>query len=316
MSIETQTAVGFVGGLAGALMLTPLFGKIMMRLGAVDYPGGRHQHEKPTPRGAGLAIVIGFLFAVWLSGNGMAGAFRGLLAGLAVLVPICLLDDFFRLPPLPRLVAQIVAAALAWQFGVRIEGVTNLLAQRVGQPYLPLGWLSLPATVLWIVLLTNAVNWLDGLDGLAAGVCAITSATLAYMGYVAGRAEVAAAAAGLCGASLGFLRYNFAPARVFMGDTGSMFLGFSIACIATVGAFKSTALTALVAPLLAAGVPLYDIVSTSLGRIRRGQPVYEADRTHVHYRLVDRGLKPVQAVLVLYAVTAALCAVAVIIWRY
>ena len=313
--LTIQVLLTGLGAALLSLLLTPLARSIMRRIGAVDEPGGRHVHTKPTPRGAGWAIVLSALFAAWLSGGDGNSLLHGLVAGLSVLVPVCIIDDIWGLPPLQRLLAQLVAATLAWKFGVRVEGITNLLSPVVGPVYLGLGWLSLPVTVLWLVLMTNAVNWLDGLDGLAAGVCAIASATVAYMACSAGMSPVAVMAAAIAGACLGFLRYNFHPASVFMGDTGSMALGLMLAAVSTAGAFKTATAGSLLVPLLIGGLPLYDALTTMWGRWRRGQPLYVADRTHVHHRLLDRGYNVVQAVLVLYAATAALCIAAIVIWR-
>lgn len=304
------------GGLALALFLTPLVARFLTRIGAIDVPRDRHGHDRPTPRGGGLAIVAGLLFGVWLTGLPFAGSIRGLVAGLAVLVPLCFIDDVWSLPPRPRLLGQIIAASLAWRYGIRIEGVTNVLSHFFGGQYLGLGWVSWPVTVLWLVALTNAMNWIDGIDGLAAGVAAIAAASFAFMGFGGGMAEVACLAAAVSGACLGFLRYNFAPASIFMGDVGAMSLGFTLACIATTGAFKSTAVVAYAVPLLVSGVPLYDVVSTMWGRWRRGQALDAADRTHVHHRLLSHGFTPVRACLFLYLVTAILCAIAILIWRY
>ncbi|MCD6351886.1 MAG: undecaprenyl/decaprenyl-phosphate alpha-N-acetylglucosaminyl 1-phosphate transferase [Armatimonadetes bacterium] len=304
-----------VGAGAFALLATPLARWVMRRAGVVDVPRGRHQHERPVPVGTGWALVAALFFGMFLSGTPVEGPAWGMVAGLAVLMPLALLDDIWGLPALQRLAGQVVAACLAWSLGVRIEGITNLLAPWLSHHYMALGWLSSPATVLWLVLLTNAVNWLDGLDGLAAGVSAIAAATLSYMGYLAGMTDVACVAAALAGAALGFLRYNFAPASVFMGDVGAMSLGFILACVAVTGAFKTTAAGALLAPLLVGGLPLYDVFSTMWGRWRRGQALHAADRTHVHHRLLGRGLTTLQTVLVLYAVTAVLCLVAVVFWR-
>jgi UDP-GlcNAc:undecaprenyl-phosphate GlcNAc-1-phosphate transferase len=303
------------GALAAGLLLTPLVRAVMSRLGVMDLPGGRHGHAQATPRGGGLAIVAALWFGFWLSGSSFSGPVAGLLAGLALLVPLCLLDDIFGLPPRPRLLGQILAASLAWRLGVRVEGVTNLLAPWFGEHWLALGWISWPVTVAWLVALTNAVNWMDGVDGLAGGVSAMASAALAFMGYLSGMSEVACLAAAVAGAALGFLRYNFAPASVFMGDVGAMSLGFTIACVSAVGAFKSAAVAAFAAPLLVGAVPLYDVATTVWGRWRRGQAIDAPDRSHVHHRLLDRGYTPVQTVLVLYAATAAFCLAAIAIWR-
>jgi UDP-GlcNAc:undecaprenyl-phosphate GlcNAc-1-phosphate transferase len=260
-------------------------------------------------------MVVALFFALFLSGTCISGPLVGVVAGLGLLMPLAMMDDIWGLPPLQRLAGQCVAAALAWSLGVRVEGITNPLAPWVAPDYLAFGWLSLPATVLWLVLLTNAVNWLDGLDGLAAGVSSIAAGTLAYMAYLAGMTDVACVAAGLCGAALGFLRYNFTPASVFMGDVGAMSLGFVLACVAVIGAFKTTAAGALAVPVLVGGLPLYDVISTLWGRWRRGQALHAGDRTHVHHRLLGRGLTTLQVVLLLYAVTAGLCAAAIFVWR-
>ncbi len=303
------------GALAVALVLTPVARWLMRRLGIVDMPRGRHHHHAPTPVGAGWAISVALFFGLFLSDTSVSGPIAGLAAGLGLLIPLTLIDDIWGLPALQRLAGQAVAAGIAWSLGVRIEGVTNLVVPWFGASYVALGWLSLPATVVWLVLLTNAVNWLDGIDGLAAGVSAIAAATLACMAYLAGMTDVGCIAAALCGAALGFLRYNFTPASVFMGDVGAMALGFVLACLAAIGAFKTTAAGALAAPLLIGGLPLYDVVSTMWGRWRRGQALHAGDRTHVHHRLLGRGLTALQAVLVLYGVTAVLCVAALFIWR-
>lgn len=313
--VGLRTWLAGAGGLGAALLLTPAARWLMRRLGALDIPHGRHRHEQPTPRGGGLAIVAGVLFGYWLADSSFSGPMAGVLAGLAVLAPLCLLDDIYGLPPRPRLIGQVVAASLAWRFGVRIEGVTNLLAPWVGEHYLGLGWVSWPVTVAWLVALTNAVNWIDGVDGLAAGVSALAAAALAFMGFSGGMSDVACLAAAVSGAALGFLRYNFAPASVFMGDVGAMSLGFIIASVAAAGAFKGAALTAFAAPLLVAAVPLYDVASTTWGRFRRHQALDTPDRTHVHHRLLERGYTPVQTVLLLYLATAVLCLAAVLLWR-
>ncbi|MBC7287520.1 MAG: undecaprenyl/decaprenyl-phosphate alpha-N-acetylglucosaminyl 1-phosphate transferase [Armatimonadetes bacterium] len=226
------------GAVILALLLTPLSRSVMRRVGAIDLPGGRRVHTKPTPRGAGWAIIVAALLATWLAAGGSNGLLTGILAGLSVLLPLCIIDDIWGLPPLQRLIGQLVAAALAWRFGIKVEGVTNFLSFLGGPHYLSLGWLSAPVTIIWLVFMMNAVNWLDGLDGLAAGICAISASAVAYMAYVAGMTHVAVAAAALAGACAGFLRYNFHPASVFMGDTGAMPLGLMLAAISTAAALR------------------------------------------------------------------------------
>lgn len=301
--------------LAGLLtvLLVPLVRRLALAQGWVVPPGARHAHTQPTPTAGGLAVFVAvwltLLLALWPWSSVVWGIFLGSL----LLFALCLTDDIVGLPIIPRLVGQVLVALFAWQYGVKVIGITHPL----GTPadgYLALGWLSAPLTVLWIVFLINAVNWLDGLDGLAGGVIGIASATLAIMSFLSGFAEVGMMAAVLAAGCLGFLFYNFHPAKIFMGDSGAMFLGYMIACLSVLGAFKSTALMAMVAPVLVLGVPIYDTFATVWGRLRRRQPIYAADRSHLHHRLLDRGLSVRQAVLVIYALTGGLCLVALGLW--
>ncbi len=302
-------------GLALALLLTPVVEKIAPRIGALDRPALRHVHEKVTPTGGGLAIFVAFWLAVVVG-----GAFRhtpeivGIFVGSVVLVAVCLADDIRKLHWAPRLVSQIIVAIIVIQWGVRIEGITNPLALWGVSPYLALGRWSGPLTVFWIVFMINAINWIDGLDGLAAGVCTIAAATFTVMAVSGGLGAVGVLGAAMAGACLGFLPYNFSPARIFMGDTGAMFLGYMLAYISISGPFKSTAVLAVLVPFLVMGVPIYDTLITGIKRITQGKPVYNADRTHLHHRLLDRGLSVTQTVLVYYAITGVLCALALGLW--
>jgi len=309
--------VALIVALLLALLLTPAVEKIAPRIGALDRPERRRVHHKITPTAGGLAIFVAFWLALAVIGTsqqipGVGGVFLGSL----LLGAICLVDDIWGLHPAPRLLGQVIAALIALQGGVRIEGVTNPLVLWGGSPYIALGRWSGPLTIFWIVFMINAINWLDGLDGLAAGVCALAGGTLTAMAIIGGMPLVAMMGAAAVGACLGFLRYNFSPARIFMGDTGAMFLGYVLACISVVGAFKSTAVVAVFVPLLIMGVPIYDTVSTTFQRMINGKPIYNADRSHLHHRLLDRGLTVTQTVLIYYAVTAVLCAVALGLWLH
>ncbi len=304
-------------GLVLALLLTPVVEKIAPRIGALDRPALRRVHEKVTPTGGGLAIFAAFWLAVVVG-----GAFRhtpeivGIFVGSVVLVAVCLADDIRKLHWAPRLVSQIIVAIIVIQWGVRIEGITNPLALWGGSSYLVLGRWSGPLTVFWIVFMINAINWIDGLDGLAAGVCTIAAATFTIMAVSGGLGAVAVLGAAMAGACLGFLPYNFNPARIFMGDTGAMFLGYMLAYISISGPFKSTAVLAVLVPFLVMGVPIYDTLITGIKRITQGKPVYNADRTHLHHRLLDRGLSVTQTVLIYYAITGVLCALALGLWGH
>ena len=208
-----------------------------------------------------------------------------------------------------QIVVQILCALLVIPFGVRIEFLTD--------PFHPghmiyLGLWAAPLTVLWIVGVTNAINWIDGLDGLAAGVCAIAAMTLALMAVQSGQPALALLAASLCGSLLGFLRYNFNPAKIFMGG-GALFVGFTLAAIAAAGAFKVAAAMAIMVPILVLGVPIFDTAFVIIRRFLSGHPIYQADKSHLHHRLLARGFTHRQTVVILYIVSLGLSAVAVLL---
>ena len=302
-----------------SLALTPVWIRLARRVGAIDHPRGRHKHRQPTPTAGGLAIAA----AAWVSALlvlqwPLSEPIIGVLIASVLLVCLNLYDDVHGLPAAGRLVSQVVLASVVFVWGVRIEGLTNFGGVLGSDPWFDLGWASYPITVVWIVLITNAVNWLDGLDGLAAGVSGIAALTLAVMAGLSFGAPVTMGvgviAAAICGSCLGFLRYNFAPARVFMGDTGAMFLGFTLACLAVLGAYKVPTAATVVLPMLVLGVPLLDSTSAIARRVARGRNPLEGDRTHIHHRLVDSGLSVRQAVLAIYGISGALCLIALWLW--
>ncbi len=306
--------LGCVIALALAAVLTPIVRAIAERIGALDRPEDRRVHQKPTATAGGLAIFVAFWVAVAVVGGLANHTTTGILLGSIFLAGLCLIDDIYRLSPAPRFVGHIVVAMIAWQWGVHVEGVTNPLVLFGGSDYLALGLWSAPLTVVWIVFMINAINWIDGLDGLAAGVSALAAGTLAVMAMSVGMSQVGILGAALAGACLGFLPYNFNPASIFMGDTGAMFLGYLLACLSVTGAFKSTAILAVFVPILVLGIPIYDTLSTTLGRIKNGKPIYNADRSHLHHRLLARGFSQTQTVLLIYGLTAILCGVALGLW--
>lgn len=299
-----------------ALVLTPVVMRIAPRIGAVARPGERHVHTKITPTAGGLAIFIAFWVPTLIANWPLHGPLVGILIGSILLVVVCLLDDIYALPAKPRLLAQLLIGVLTYMWGVRITGMTSPAAILGTYQYISLGWLSAPLTVLWIAFMMNAINWLDGLDGLAAGVAGIASLSLAFIGLSNGSTEVAISALALGGAVAGFLPYNFNPAKIFMGDTGAMFLGYILATLSVTGASKAPTLVALIASLLVLGVPIYDSLSTMAKRIRAGQSVFSADKRHLHHRLLARGLSVRQAVLFIYGLTALSCLGAILIWVY
>jgi UDP-GlcNAc:undecaprenyl-phosphate GlcNAc-1-phosphate transferase len=308
-----------LAALALTLLLTPLWIRLAPRVGAIDRPRGRHQHKRPTPTAGGLAIFVG----VWVStlaflGWPLPGPVIGLLLSSGLLVLLNIYDDIAGLPPLGRLTCQVVLAIVAYVWGVRIEGIGNLGGLLGSQEWVELGQWSGPVTVFWLVLVTNALNWLDGLDGLAAGVAGISAFTLGLTATLSGSylafPAVGVLAAAMAGACLGFLRYNFAPARVFMGDTGAMFLGFMLAGLSALGAFKGPTAVQVFVPVLVLGVPLFDSTTAILKRVLNGRNPLVGDRSHIHHRLVDRGMGVRQAVLVIYGLSGALCLLALLLW--
>lgn len=310
-------STALVIALAVALALTWPVRLLALKIGAVALPGGRHIHARVTPLAGGLAIYAAFWTAVLTQCQPLPPAFVGMLVGSLILLVVCLLDDIKSLPALPRLGVQLLVAVVAYWWGVRIEGVTSPLSLFGGDyQFISFHWLSAPLTVLWIMAVTNALNWLDGLDGLVAGVAALAGLTV-MGGAVLGEAPIfiGIAAAAVAGGCLGFLPYNFNPAKIFMGDTGSMFLGYTLACLSVIGPFKTSTAVAVLVPLLVLGVPLFDSAAAIVRRVRAGRSPLSADRGHIHHRLIDRGLSVRQAVLLIYALTGLLCWLALELWR-
>ncbi|MFW5868730.1 MAG: glycosyltransferase family 4 protein [Armatimonadota bacterium] len=301
--------------LALSLALTPVARRVAVRCNLLDRPVARSSHTAPTPFGGGHAIFVAFWVTTFALGWPPSPQFIGLFIGSIILLIVCTLDDRQNLPALPRLLVQLLAGVAAWVWGVRIEQITNPLATWIGPEIVVMGGLGLPVTVLWIAFMTNAMNWLDGLDGLAGGISAIAAMTLAIVAAsndpVLG---IVVPVAALAGSTIGFLRYNFPPASVFMGDTGAMFLGYMLASLAVMGPVKGPAAIVLVVPLLVLGLPIYDSVSTMVGRLLRGQPPHKPDRAHLHHRLRDNGLSVRETVLIMYGISGLLCVIALGVW--
>lgn len=309
-----QHLVVILTALGVTLAVTPLVRLVGSRLGIVAHSGGRNVHKGSVPRIGGAAIFTGFIAAVlvrylgerlwsWPPALTLLGEpVLGVLGGLTLMFAVGLLDDVVDLTPGQKAVGQIVAGAIAFAAGVRIDFVGNPM----GGGLLLLGVLSLPVTLFWMVGFANVVNLIDGLDGLAAGVTAIAAVSLLVLAEETNQPLAAVLAAALVGACIGFLRFNFHPASIFMGDSGALFLGFSLACIALLGVMKSVAAITLVVPLLILGVPVFDTFSAIVRRRRQGRPFHEADKGHIHHRLLGRGFSQRQTVLIIYVWSIAL----------
>ncbi len=312
----TAIPVAFLVATIFGILLTPVSIRWAYRWGIVARPSARKIHREPTPSWGGIAIIVAFLFgsaAGWAVLRDFPEETVGILMGLALLTVVGTLDDRFSLHPQIKLVGQILAAAFPVAFGVRIAFFNNPF----GEGYLYLaGWQSVILTVFWIVALVNALNLIDGLDGLAAGVSFFAALTLAFLSVGQKLVPVAVAFAAVAGACMGFLPYNFHPARVFMGDTGAMALGYLFANLAILGAVKSVAaLSVLFMTGLVLAYPLLDTFFAILRRWLARRPIFTADREHLHHRLLDSGLDQRQAVLMLYALTLAFCLLAVLLTR-
>lgn len=296
----------FAVALLVSLAVMPAVILLAKKTGALDAPNARKVHKTPIPRIGGLGIYAGFMAAIVFVATKfgfdaeMVNETVGLVVSGSLIVALGLVDDYKNLPARIKLAGQICAAAvLVVVFGVRIDFVTDPFGD-----YLYLEWFAIPATMFWLVGLTNTVNLIDGLDGLAAGVASIASFTILLIALEQNFILVAILTAALAGAACGFLKYNFHPAQIFMGDTGSMFLGFMLAGISVTGAVKSVATIALIVPIFALGLPILDTTFAIVRRLRGGVPIFKPDKGHLHHRLLSVGFTQCQAVLLMYVISA------------
>ncbi len=287
--------LAMAAALLASILLTPLVIKLAFRIGAVDRPNYRKVHASVMPRIGGLAIFGAFLigYAVLLPKDEHAA---GILIGAVIIIVMGFLDDMLEITAKAKLAGQLAAAlvVVVWG-GLQIE-VINL--PFIGE--FDFGYLSIPITIIWIIGITNAINLIDGLDGLAAGVSTIALITIAVMAMIMGNVFVIATASILAASSLGFLFYNFHPAKIFMGDTGSLFLGFMISVLALLG-FKNVAVVSLIIPVIILGIPISDTFFAIVRRIRTKQPIMAPDKSHLHHCLLRSGFSHRQTVLVIYA---------------
>jgi UDP-GlcNAc:undecaprenyl-phosphate/decaprenyl-phosphate GlcNAc-1-phosphate transferase len=266
------------------VLLTPAVGGMARLLGAVDRPDSRRLNRRPIPRLGGLAIFLGIIVPA-LAFLDLSSESRGVLLGAAVATVVGAIDDFRGLSPTPKLGGQLLAAAIPPAFGVWIDHFTFPL---LGVVDLPAG-VGVPLSMFFIVAVMNMVNFLDGLDGLAAGVCAIAGTTYAVLALSLGKADPAILSAIVAGSCLGFLRHNFFPARIFMGDSGALCLGFILASVSIQGLLKTASTVVLVLPLLVLAVPIIDTSFVVARRLKHKRPIYAADRSHLHHRFLNIG---------------------------
>lgn len=308
----------FAASFLGTLATTPLARRIAWRLRAVDYPAARRVNKRPVPRMGGIAIVCGLVAGELVQALGVA-----FLGWPRVFVPVArqtvnywllflsflvifltgLVDDKFTLTPRQKLLGQVVASVVAVASGLVIDEIVNPLQNSV----IHLGLAAMPITVVFLVAYTNIFNLIDGLDGLASGIACIAGLTMWIVSTISGRLDAAVLAIMISGTTLAFLRYNFHPASIFLGDSGALLIGFALGTVSLLSVSRVSGLTAIIIPLVVAGIPIIDTFSAIVRRGRAHVSIGHADKGHIHHRLMSVGLGQRQTALVIYAWTAALC---------
>ena len=321
-------AIAFILAFVVAFVATPYTIKIARKVGAVDIPKDeRRMHKKSMPKFGGPAVILGFLVStiyllIVMSMEQSINLFSfeeygkkllGFLIGIGIITAFCVVDDIKTIKPLTKLVGQLLAAIVAVAAGIRIDGITL--------PFLNFPEIhqvtSIILTIAWIIIVTNAINLIDGLDGLSSGISVISAVSLLIIFVLNGSSMVSIVLiAALAGALVGFLPFNFSPAKTFIGDTGSNFLGYALAIISILGSAKTYTAAVIVLPLIVLGLPIFDTVFAIIRRMIRGKSikaVFKADKGHLHHKLVARGYNQKQAVLILYGISAIFGIFAVIL---
>lgn len=304
------------------VLLVPLAKRIAVKFDAIDYPAARRVNMVPVPRMGGVAIFGGLVIALavlmagdyflgwtnpFVSQSDLSVNYLGMALGVVVMFGVGVIDDIVDLKPKPKLLGQIIAACIVAGSGVLLSSIHNPL----GEGYIEFGWIAYPLTVFYLVAFANIINLIDGLDGLAAGITAISAMTIFVFSVLTNRVDAAFMSIALFGVCVGFLRYNFHPASIFMGDSGALLLGFLLGIVSLFAVARSALFVSLLVPILAAGVPIMDTALAILRRKRAHRPIDEADRGHIHHRLLEAGFSQRATVLIMWGWTAilAICAV-------
>lgn len=286
-----------------SMLCTPLAVKLAFKIGAIDVPNDeRRVHSKPIPRLGGIAIYFGAVISIIII-LPFTKEWAGVLIGGTLILITGILDDMYKLSPKRKLICQTVGAMVLYFFGIQINFIGTPFSE--GYVFFP-EVISFIVTIIWVVGITNTINLIDGLDGLAAGVAAIASISLAYIAYMNQRPDVALFTLAIAGSAVGFLPYNFNPAKIFMGDGGSLFLGFMLSAVSIIGPMKGAAAIATVIPVLVLGLPIFDTAFAILRRMYRGKPIMEADKGHLHHRILSTGMDQKRTVIILYTLSAIL----------
>lgn len=295
-----------------SLASTPFVKVLAYKIGAIDVPkDARRVHDHPIPRLGGLAIFYGFLISILCFAT-VDTQLKGIIIGCLIIVAVGIVDDVKQLGAKVKFALQIVTAVIVVLHGVTIKYI-SVPSFIVEGGILNLGFMSIPITIVWIVGVTNAVNLIDGLDGLAVGVSSIATFSLFFIAILTSEIQIAVVTAALAGACLGFLPYNFNPAKIFMGDTGSTFLGFMLSVICIQGLFKGYVIISFIVPFLILGLPIFDTGFAIVRRIWNKKPIMAPDRGHLHHRLMDMGFSQKQTVAILYVIASILAMSAVVV---
>jgi len=305
----------FVIALVISFALTPLSMRLAKKVGAVATPDERRRHKGNIPQLGGLAIFFSFLFTSFLLNRlgliAWNSGYNAVVIGGGLITILGILDDIYELPPYIKFIGQALAACLAISLGLKV----TILSSPFSDEPIQLGWVGIVATFLWIVGIVNAMNFIDGLDGLAAGICAISAGALLILALLLKRVEVALLFAVLAGSCLGFLPFNFHPAKTFMGDTGAMFLGYVIATLSVMGAVKTALLVSIGVPFFVLAIPIMDAFFVASKRIANKRSPFRGDREHIHFTLLNMGYSEQQVVLILYLATFLFSALALYLAR-
>ncbi|MDR1027930.1 MAG: undecaprenyl/decaprenyl-phosphate alpha-N-acetylglucosaminyl 1-phosphate transferase [Clostridiales Family XIII bacterium] len=318
----------FVASFALTALLTPVAIRVSARIGAIDVPkDDRRMHNEPVPRFGGMAIflsatvlfiLIRMVFHTLIplgeqGGEPTEKIFAVVMGGVLIYI-VGVVDDLKNLKALTKFICQIVCAAVVFFLGVRIPTISLLGLDFTGETPGDL-IVSFIVTVVWIVIITNTINLIDGLDGLAGGVAAIASLSIAYAAYIHGHYAVTLCMVALAGAAAGFLPFNFYPAKIFMGDSGAMFLGFMLATVSLISPAKGATAVATLVPVLVLGVPIFDVLFAVLRRLSKGRPIFSADKGHLHHQLAYIGMGQRRTVLMLYGISGVMGIAAIIFSR-
>lgn len=304
----------FISTLLLSLLITPLIKKIAYVINAVDHPKERKVHNKVMPRMGGVGIYLSFIMVysmyIYLSHDEFNETNLAIMLGGLIIVLTGVIDDLYQISPKKKLIGQFIAALIVLSFDIRLDFV---FVPFLDNP-IHFGWFSYPLTILWIIGITNSINLIDGLDGLASGVSAIAGTTLFLIALMMGDFFIAALCLAFVGSILGFLFYNFHPASIFMGDSGSLFLGFFLSVVSLIG-FKQVTITAFVIPILFLAVPISDTLYAMLRRKLNHTPISSPDKNHLHHCLLELGFSHRKTVLVIYGISVLFSLLAILMTK-